>query len=112
MKNAALLRIMIHVNTDYGHLMTRSQILYSQKSSQSQIENPVKCMKILAFCRKIDFVMQNHGLGHRLRTPNEGINQKNLKIWANVADKICLGRTYQKIWDWELIFGRAVKVNR
>ena len=50
-------------------------------------------MKILAFCRKIDSVMQNHGLGHKLRTPNEGINQKNLKIWADVADKICFGRT-------------------
>ena len=30
---------------------------------------------------------------HGLRTPNEGINQKNLKIWADVADKICFGRT-------------------
>ena len=37
---------------------------------------------------------------HGLRTPNEGINQRNLKIWADVADKI---------WEWELIFGRAVK---
>ena len=26
---------------------------------------------------------------HGLRTPNEGINQRNLKIWADVADKIC-----------------------
>ena len=23
---------------------------------------------------------------HGLRTPNEGINQRNLKIWADVAD--------------------------
>ena len=30
---------------------------------------------------------------HGLRTPNEGINQKNPKVWANVADKICFGRT-------------------
>ena len=30
---------------------------------------------------------------HRLRTPNEGINQRNLRIWANVADKISFGRT-------------------
>ena len=28
-----------------------------------------------------------------LRTPNEDINQRNLKIWADVADKICFGRT-------------------
>ena len=25
-----------------------------------------------------------------LRTLNEGKNQKNLKIWADVADKLCL----------------------
>ena len=30
---------------------------------------------------------------HGLRTPNKGINQRNLKIWADVADKICFGRT-------------------
>ena len=31
-------------------------------------------------------------------TPNEGINQRNLKFWP-----------YLKIWDWDLIFGCAVK---
>ena len=31
--------------------------------------------------------------GHRLRTPNEGINQRYLKNLAEVADKICFGRT-------------------
>ena len=31
----------------------------------------------------------NHGLG----TPSEGINQINLRIWADVADKICFSRT-------------------
>ena len=30
---------------------------------------------------------------HGLQTPNEGINQRNLKIWANVADKICFSCT-------------------
>ena len=34
-----------------------------------------------------------NGRMHGLRTPSEGINQRNLKIWANVADKICFGRT-------------------
>ena len=24
---------------------------------------------------------------HELRTPNEGINQRNLKFWADVAEK-------------------------
>ena len=32
---------------------------------------------------------------HGLRTPNEGRNQRNLKFWANVADKICFGRIYK-----------------
>ena len=30
---------------------------------------------------------------HGLRTPIEGINRRNLKIFADVADKICFGRT-------------------
>ena len=30
---------------------------------------------------------------HGLRTTNGGMNQRNLKIWANVADKICFGCT-------------------
>ena len=30
---------------------------------------------------------------HGLRTPNEGINQRYLKFWADVAEKICFGRT-------------------
>ena len=36
-----------------------------------------------------DFEHQFHGL----RTPNEGINQRYQKNWADVADKICLGHT-------------------
>ena len=32
---------------------------------------------------------------HGLWKPNEGINQRNLRIWADVADKICFGRTYK-----------------
>ena len=32
-------------------------------------------------------------LSHGLWTPNEGINQRYLKYWAGVADKICFGRT-------------------
>ena len=30
---------------------------------------------------------------HGLRTPNEGINRKYLKNWADVADRICFGHT-------------------
>ena len=32
---------------------------------------------------------------HGLRTPNEGVNLRYLKNWADVADKICFGRTYK-----------------
>ena len=32
-------------------------------------------------------------LFHGLRTPNEGINQRYLKNWADVTEKICFGRT-------------------
>ena len=30
---------------------------------------------------------------HGLRTPNEGINQRYLKNWADAADKICCPHT-------------------
>ena len=38
---------------------------------------------------KVIFFGQCHGL----RTPNEGINQRYLKNWADVADKICCRHT-------------------
>ena len=41
----------------------------------------------LILCLHNDFYL------HGLRTPNEGINQRYLKNWADVADKICFGRT-------------------
>ena len=34
----------------------------------------------------LEYVDTHHGL----RTPNEGINQRYLKNWADVADKICV----------------------
>ena len=41
----------------------------------------------------IDRIRPVHASYHGLRTPNEGINQRDLKNWANEADKICFGRT-------------------
>ena len=38
-------------------------------------------------------LLNAHHQDHGLRTPNEGINQRYLKNWADVADKICFGRT-------------------
>jgi hypothetical protein len=43
-----------------------------------------------------------------LQTPNEGINQRNLKIWADVADKYALA--VLKNLGVGVDFGRAVKV--
>ena len=48
----------------------------------------------------------SHRPTHGLRTPNKGINQRYLKNWADVTDKICYSL---KIWEWELTFGRAMK---
>ena len=42
---------------------------------------------------KISAILLKYAKTHGLRTPNEGINQKNLKIWADVAVKICFDRT-------------------
>ena len=38
---------------------------------------------------------QVKGAFHGLWTPNEGINQRYLKNWADVADKICCRHTYK-----------------
>ena len=43
----------------------------------------------------------SHTLHHGLRTPNEGIKQRYLKNWTNVADKICCRHT--------LIFGIGIE---
>ena len=37
--------------------------------------------------------MHSFVIPHGLWTPNEGINHRYLKNWAEVADKICFGRT-------------------
>ena len=40
--------------------------------------------------------MRKYGMyPHRLRTHKESINQRNLKFWADMADKICFGRSYK-----------------
>ena len=70
--------------TDYGRMMAKSLILYSLNSYPYP-----KYIKSLVFVE----IMESYGLEHGLRTPNEGINQRYLKNWADVADKICFGRT-------------------
>ena len=42
---------------------------------------------------KILFIDGYNDKVHGLQTPNEGLNQRYLKNCADVADKICFGRT-------------------
>jgi hypothetical protein len=59
-------------------------------------------------------IIECHAIKHGLRTPNDDINQRYLKNWADVADKICFGRTYRLgigIWfsavQWRWFLHRA-----
>ena len=47
-------------------------------------------------------------LWHGLRTPNEGINQKQSEILGRCGRRNILW-PYLTIWDWDLTFGRAAK---
>ena len=52
--------------------------------------------------------MRKNCSGHGLRTTNEGINQRNLEKLGRCGRQNMLG-PYLTIWDWDLIFGRALK---
>ena len=47
-------------------------------------------MSLVSHKQILEYMMKYE---HGLRTPNEGINQRYLKKWADVTDKICFGRT-------------------
>ena len=52
------------------------------------------CKYLSSTYARVDFGRQDQNSGgHGLRTPNEGRNQRYLKNWADVADKICFGCT-------------------
>ena len=68
-------------------MITRTQILYSPNpyTRQSQIEDPVKCMQIVAFCRKNTLVSEI---------------QNSATIWINlpifsIFPNICVGLNKQ-----------------
>ena len=64
---------------------------YSRTSKCSAI-----CISMLYMYAKSVMTWSTHVCwNHGLRTPNEGINRRNLKFWADVADDICFGRTYK-----------------
>ena len=46
---------------------------------------------------------------HGLRTPNEGINQRYVYEKLGRCGRQNMLRPYLKIYEWEWIFGRAVK---
>ena len=54
--------------------------------------------------KRVQMLVNNHGL----RTPSEGLHQRNLKIWADAADKILMLRPYLRIVDWDWIFSPVV----
>ena len=73
-----------------------------------KIAQPLRCSKMTIFYEQVLQVLQVlfwqalpykeepvrlESARHRLRTPNEGINQRYLKKWADVVYKICFGRT-------------------
>jgi hypothetical protein len=54
-----------------------------------------KWQRLTAWKEKLDDTtnQSQYGQSHGLLTPNEGTNQRYLKNWADVAHKICFGRT-------------------
>ena len=69
--------------------------IYIERSAAGLLFNEIQ----FSLCFKdYRYGININGSTNGLRTPNEGINQINLKIWENVADKICFWR-YQNIWD-------------
>ena len=62
-----------------------------------------------------------NGEMHRLRTSNEGMNQRYLKNWADVADKICFEISAVQlrlfplrasvVRDYVLLFDTLLKAN-
>ena len=68
--------------------LLRSQIGFFNNGMHS-----VNVQKRAYFLRNLTIFLD--GFWHGLRTPNESTNQRNLKFWADVADKICFGRTYK-----------------
>ena len=53
----------------------------------------VKLFDFEHFVHKMDRELLPKVHRHRLRTPNEGKKQRNLKNWADGADIICCGCT-------------------
>ena len=70
-------------------------LINTQAEWQALAASMIRCSLVCPKLRRVHAIIHSasHRHYHGLRTPNEGINQRNLKIWADVADKICFGRT-------------------
>ena len=62
-------------------------------SSTTELSKPIKELIRQYLFKLLTNLAVSNCIDHGLRTPNEGIHQRNLKMWADVADKICFGRT-------------------
>ena len=85
------------VSTFVTHMTLQLFLFYFKKNEECLPEDRIQTY----FC-KGDFKSPK---ARGLRTPNEGINQRYLKNWARQN----MLWPYLKIWEWEWIFGRAVK---
>ena len=98
---SAILRIPFVFNVKYKeHFWVSWSMVEVLNFFESQLKQPISLRTILqTFYNSLEWPALEwlnssmNRRGHGLRTPNEGINQINLKIWADVADKICFGRT-------------------
>ena len=62
----------------------------------THFDSEFRYMIVLRYCGQKNSLRHSciiHPTDYGVRTPNEGINQRNLKFWADMADKICFGRT-------------------
>ena len=57
------------------------------------IGSGLSSMSVCFDFRSTNIVQLSNRNSHGLRTPNEGINQRYLKNWADMADKICCRHT-------------------
>ena len=73
-------------------IKNRDQVIFAWTDAKSDART-IKNLKEIG----VDGVIYDRYLSytfvHGLRTPNEGKNQRYLKNLADVADKICFGRT-------------------
>ena len=67
----------------------------SMKSQRWDLPTNISELGVHPICLELGALLIYSATSHRLQTPNEGMNQRNLKLWANVVDKICFGSTYK-----------------